>query len=377
MNIKRVTVGFLSILIFNISNISASEVSGTINNISSFTLPPKQLSIKSSYNKINDTIDIFDIKESELGSDASKYGSLGDSTGFDLSLGYGINNYISIYYDYENLDMKYIGSSLNNNKNDIFLRLNISNHPSNFFNSVSLDVGYSRNSADDLNIKNVSTLNSLFKKVKPDSNIFIKDDKVTISMDDTLIRLLDKDGKPIAPYISIGNLSDNSLYFRFLAGIRKGRSILDFYTGLKYVDINGEISLEPSSNNIIKDKVYQFAKSDISRNEKQALIGLSYKVEVGSFLFDFNYEYNRIFGRDIVNDNNHNNIINASLSTVVTKNLLIFVGGKLMLNQFNGVIPYLYNEYTAHKYDKKYGYMKVGFLYNFDTSEFFNKKMGF
>ncbi|MNN81568.1 hypothetical protein D3C81_1984060 [compost metagenome] len=42
-----------------------------------------------------------------------------------------------------------------------------------------------------------------------------------------------------------------------------------------------------------------------------------------------------------------------------------------MLHQFNGVIPYLYNKYTKNKYDKKYGYAKVGFVYNFDTSKLF------
>ena len=111
---------------------------------------------------------------------------------------------------------------------------------------------------------------------------------------------------------------------------------------------------------------------DISRGEKQALVGLSYKIELGRLLLEANYEYNRIFGRDIINDNNHNQIVNAAISTIITKNLLVFIGGKLMLNQFNGVIPYLYNEYTASKYDKKYGYMRVGFVYNFDTT-----KMGF
>ncbi len=368
MNIKKTTATLLGVLLLNLS-VEASDLSYTTNDIGAFTLPAKSFNIKGSYNRINDTIDFLNIKEQELGSSVvSKYGSIGDSSGIDLSLAYGINNYISLYYNYENLNMHYMGSTLNNHKNDIFLRLNISNHPTNFFNSVSMDIGYSRNNAVDLNIKNINTLNSLFKKIKPNSNIFIKEDKVTISVDNELVRLLDKNGKAVAPYISIGDLSDNSLYFRFLTGMRWSNTIVDFYTGIKYVDIHGLITLEPSTK-ILQDKISEFGKSDISRSEKQALFGISYKTEIGKFLLEANYEYDRIFSRNITNENNHNQIVNAAISTIVTNNLLIFVGGKLMLNQFNGVIPYLYNEYTASKYDKKYGYMKVGFVYNFDTSK--------
>ncbi len=373
MNIKKVTTSFLSILLFGTLSVEASDLSYTTNNIGAFTLPAKSFNIKASYNRINDDIDFLNIKEQELGSGVvSKYGSIGDSSGVDLSLAYGINDYISLYYDYENLNMHYMGSTLNNHKNDLFLRLNISNHPSRFFNSLSMDVGYVGNNAEDINIKNVSTLNSLLKKVKPNSNIFIQDDGVTISVDGDRVRLLEEDGTPIAPYISIGNLSDLSLYFRFLAGMKWTNSVLDLYAGVKYIDIHGEIALEPSNNSVIKEKVSEFGKLDISRGEKQALVGLSYKIELGRLLLEANYEYNRIFGRDIINDNNHNQIVNAAISTIITKNLLVFIGGKLMLNQFNGVIPYLYNEYTASKYDKKYGYMRVGFVYNFDTT-----KMGF
>ncbi len=354
------------------STLSAMEHALTTSDIRSFPLQKGHIGIRASYNRINDDIDIFDIKQKELGSTA-KFGTIGDATGLDLSLAYGATEFYSLFYNYERLNLHYIDTILHNNKNELYLKVNIYQNPMNFFETFSADIGYVRNSADDLDIKNRDRLNSMIQKVNPIPGLSI--DGPEIKYKNSSIVFLDpKTNKAVSPFVRIGDLSDNAFYLRFLTGMHYETNIFDLYAGLKYTSINTTISIEPHDNktlqNILNSKGYESV--DLDRNEKTFFLGFNYTVEFGSFIFDANYEYLTIWGRDDdVKKTQDNHIINSALSYIVNKNLLIFVGGKLMLHQFNGVIPYLYNKYTKNKYTKKYGYARVGLVYNFDTSRLF------
>ncbi|RUM64723.1 MAG: hypothetical protein DSZ05_07010 [Sulfurospirillum sp.] len=340
--------------------------------VRSFMLDKEDMSVKVSYNRVNDTIDIFDLKQKELGSTAN-FGTIGDSSGLDISLAYGVDEFYALFYNYEHLTLNYIDSQLKNNKNDLFLKVLVYRNPTAFFETLTADVGYVRNSADDLDIKDSAQLNKMIQKVNPIPGLSI--DGSVISYKNKLLVYYDAvTNKPISPFVRIGDLSDNSLYLRLLTGFHYETNIVDLYTGLKYTKINTTVSIEPHDaepmNTHLRNAGYEPVNLD--RNEKTWFLGFNYTVEFGNFILDTNYEYLTIWGRsDAIKKTDDNHIINAALSYIVNKNLLVFVGGKLMLHQFNGVIPYLYNKYTKNKYDKKYGYAKIGFVYNFDTSKLF------
>jgi hypothetical protein len=375
MNRKIVMLSALAATLFS-QSLGATEHALTTSDIRSFPLPQDRIGIRANYNRINDTIDIFDIKQKELGSTA-KFGSIGDSSGLDLSLAYGASEFYSFYYNFERLNLHYIDSTLKNNKNELYAKVNIYQNPMAFFETLSADIGFVRNSASDLDIKDKTQLNKMIEKVNPIPGLTI--DGSTIKYKNSAITLLDPvTNKAVSPFVRIGDMADNSLYLRLLTGFHYETNIVDLYSGLKYTSISTRVSLEPEKvieasaiNNTLKNKGY--APVDLDRNEKTFFLGFNYTVEFSSFIFDFNYEYLTIWGRgDDIKKTDDNHIINSALSYIINKNLLVFVGGKLLLHQFNGVIPYLYNKYTKNKYDKKYGYAKVGFVYNFDTENLFN-----
>jgi hypothetical protein len=138
----------------------ANEPALTTTEIRSFPLEKGDLGLKFSYNRINDTIDILNIKQKELGT-TENYGSIGDSSGIDLSLAYGTNEYLSLFYNYNYLGLHYIDEKLKNHKNEFYLKLNIYRNPMSFFETFSTDIGFVRNSAEDLSITSSSTLNTL------------------------------------------------------------------------------------------------------------------------------------------------------------------------------------------------------------------------
>ncbi len=352
--------------------LSATEHALTTADIRSFPLPKGRIGIRANYNRINDTIDIFDIKQKELGS-AARFGSIGDSSGIDLSLAYGAGEFYSFYYNYERLNLHYIDSKLKNNKNEFYTKVNIYQNNMRFFETLSADIGFVRNSAADLDIKDKNQLNKMIQKVNPIPGLTI--DGNAIKYKGYELKYSDPvTNEPLPPYISIGDMSDNSLYLRMLTGMHYETNIFDLYAGLKYTKIYTTITVEPKSNQSMQDllKSKGYEPVNLDRSEKSFFLGFNYTVEFSSFIFDLNYEYLTIWGRDdVVKKTDDNHIINSALSYIVNKNLLLFVGGKLMLHQFNGVIPYLYNKYTKNKYDKKYGYAKVGFVYNFDWNKLF------
>lgn len=349
--------------------LNANEPTMTTAPIRSFPLDKGDLSLKLNYNRINDTIDILDLKQKELGS-TSNFGSIGDANGLDLSLAYGIDEFYSLFYNYEHLSLNYIDSKLKNNKNDLFAKVVIYRNPMAFFETFTADIGYVRNSSSNLDIKDSTQLNKMIQKVNPIPGLSI-DGSVIRYKDNTLTFTDAKTNTAISPFVRIGDLSDSSLYLRLLTGMHYNTNIFDFYAGLKYTSINTQITVEPKSNtrlqSILKNGGYHPVTLD--RHEKTFFIGSNYTVEFSNFIFETNYEYLVIWGRDDdIKKTNDNHIINSALSYIVNKNLLVFIGGKLMLHQFNGVIPYLYNKYTKNKYTKKCGYAKIGFVYNFDTS---------
>ncbi len=300
-------IRIVSLFLLSILYLQATNVSATSQNIRSYPLPLGKTSIKANYNVISESLDIFSIRNDTAGK-ASHHGSLGNLSGIDFTLGYGLYKHTSLFYNfkYENID--YAGESLKNKKHDIFVKLNIYHNPSAMFNTFSTDIGFIHNSANDLSITG--------------SNLGIS---------------------------KMSDLNDNSLYMRLLVGSKIRSSILDFYLGLKYTSINTKL-----------DSI------SYERNEVAFNVGFQYTLELGEYLIETGYEYLRLFSRDIDNVKKSNNIFNLTFSRALNEKLLIFIGIKYFSNQYNGIIPYLYNEKTKNEFNQNFGYSTFGFVYSFD-----------
>ncbi len=354
--IKRTIL--ITTLLFSLQ--ASEDIAMTTNDIRAYPLNEKRGYISATYDRVNDTLDLFNVRASQLGN-AQNYGAIGDAVGYALSLGYGLRPYLSLHYNFERLHINYIDDKLKNSQHELYLKLNLYYNPTAFIESYAIDFGYVHNGADDLAIRKESTLNSMLKKIRPDGNFRLENDvfyygeNLSLSFGDT------------PPYLVIQNMSDTGYFIRLTAGTRIKRTILNMYLGIRTTSIDSDIVLKPY-NSIVQAAIDEFGDLDLSRNERSLFGGFSWTMEWHKFLFDLGYEYIRLVGRgDELGENNDNHIIKAAISRAVNDRTIVFIGGKLMLHQFNGVIPYLYNKYTQSKYDKKYGYARFGFVYNFDA----------
>jgi hypothetical protein len=287
----------------------ADDVAATIEDVRAFVLPTDSMTLRISYNRANDAVDPLNFNDTaEVG---SPYSALGDSSGIDLLVGYGLHQFFSLYYNFEALNIHYAGGLVENRQHDLYTRINFYDTPHYSFDDFSMDVGYIYNSAADFN--------------------------------------------------NMHDLSDNSFYFRLLLGSKFSSALLNFYTGFKYTSIDGYLHT-----------------NDIGRNEKSLMLGSSYTLEFSRYILDAKYEYTRIFDREsLLTENKHNHIFDINLAYTYHDNLLLYIGSKIMLNQFNGLIPYLYNTQTQAAFDKTYSLLKIGFVYNFNLLQGKKKPLGF
>ncbi len=301
----------LSLVLGLLSTLSAGserDIASTTEDIRAFVLQEDAISVRGAYHASNGAVDIFNLNENADAGDI--YSALGNGTGLDFSVAYGIHRHISLYYNFQAFNIDYAGEKLKNRQNDIYTRINFYDDPQRSFDDFSMDLGYMHNASTDLN-----------------------------------------------PQIT--DLSDDSFYIRLLLGSRFKSALLNFYTGFKYSSIDSTL----------------FGQ-DASRNEKSVNLGFTHTIEFSNFILDTGYEYIRLFSRESeITENKSNHIIKVNLSRALSDKLLVYIGSTTMLNQFNGLIPYLYNTQTQSSFDKVYTYVSLGFVYNFGTSSL-RKKSG-
>jgi hypothetical protein len=167
------------------------------------------------------------------------------------------------------------------------------------------------------------------------------------------------------PFVALKDTSDESIFIKILTGFYANHSLSDFYIGYKKTKIKNLITTTDEIKKLAADEGYDLEKR-LDRDEKMLFFGFNYSKESGSYIYEFNYEYEKFFRDEGLDYINYNHIVNASISYTITKNFLVNIGGKIMYRQFNGQIPYLYNKYTQTSYDHKYGYASVGLQYNFN-----------
>ena len=339
------------------------------------TLVPEKNSFNISieYILLNDTIDLFNLKDKEL-SGAKNLGSIGDINGYKIGFIYGLRDDLMISYNFTQTNLEYLSDTMKNTKHDIYLKYNLFQNSLAFFNSgVSVDVGYTRDSLTDFYLRDTNAINEMIKRVLPNEDAkLLKSDGVTpfanepfprakgyyARFNNTTTKLNEN------PYVSMEDTSDNSFYIRALTGFYSDHQITDFYTGYKYSKIKNTISTTKEILDLAKQKGYDLHKV-LDRDEGMAFLGFNYSFDSGSFIYEFNYEYDRFFRDSNLGYINYNHIINANISYALNKNTLLSLGGKIMYRQFNGEIPYLYSEYTQTTFDHKYGYARFGILYRF------------
>jgi len=340
----------------------AQNINYIVSDKHSFTMKKGALDIKSAYLKINDTIDVFNIKDRVAGD--SNYDSVGDLDGYEFGVRYGISARDTILVDYQLWNVSYDDSPLKNQKIKILNRYNLVSSKDSFFNAFSIDVGYIRDSSKPLNITSDSSLNALIQKVKPGTTVKLNDG--VLVKDGSTFAIYDKTGNIIKPYLSIENLKSDSYLARILVGkVLSPNNIIDFYIGAKFIDIKTSIDFYPKDNALLNSFIGDYKSVNLDRTEKSVELGFLYTLKVYKTIFEFNYEYTKIFRDKDVSYTDENTVIETTLAQELTKNALLYLGVRVMMQQFNTDVPYLYTKYTKTKFDKMYGFASFGALYRF------------
>ncbi len=327
----------ISLLFLTTLTLMAEDVTPFQESVSAFALPQNLFSINANLHYLDKDFDLFHTISSPS---ETSFGNLGKQTALDLTLSYGLQRHISLYYRLQTTKMDYDTSDLTNIQNRILARINFYDVPSYIFDDFSLDIGLIRNSSDDIDIKKTPYIQAT--------------NELT--------------GSTIHPKVHLSDLSDNSLFFRFIWGNRFSGALLNLYSGFKYSSVNGEMKLQPN-NQQLPNYDHYVATKDFSRDEKNLFAGFNFAIETENFIYNTNYQYLRIYGRPSnLKGKKDNSIFDLSIAYKAQKDLLFYIGGRLMLHSYNGLIPYLYNNYADNSLKHRYGYATIGVVYNFTTT---------
>jgi hypothetical protein len=337
-------------------------------------LPREGFRIDSSYIRVNDAVDIFNVRDAEIGS-LSQYGeSLGNLSGFHIGGQLGISRNNALFIKYDNWKLDYGGEDLTNHRFEGFYRRSIFMDKYKKISSSSLDLGFIYNQGSDIEIKNRTFLNSMMNKIAGNSGYSISSDGSTITNNEkkASITLYDNTGNKTSLYnqinsVNISDLSSKSLYMRILLGSSlNNHSVANIYGFSGYTDITTNISISPESLlTYVNTYGLNINIADLNRDEFFVGGGASYITEWSKIIMELQYDYTHIFRDSDLHYQKSSHELKMSLSTPIKNKVLVFIEGDIMFQQFNSSLPYLYNKYTQTQFDKKYGFAKFGLAYIF------------
>ena len=100
---------------------------------------------------------------------------------------------------------------------------------------------------------------------------------------------------------------------------------------------------------------------DLDRDEDYLKTGINLMVKLPLRIqVHLEYNYIRLFREDGLDYINYNHVFKADIDWFIKKWLVLNIGGVCYDRQFNGVIPFLYNEHTQTTFDHRYGMAHIG-----------------
>lgn len=347
------------ILLSLLGYVNAKDIIYTKQHIHAFLPPNNELNIQADIHLMNDTIDLLNIKEKELGS-SSSVNNMGDLTGFEFNIGYAFFDDFYINTNLNQQKIEYSQTDLVNTNFNIYLRYQIYQNTK---TAYAIDGGFDLNKADDLKVTDVTSINKFLKDEGASYNTtfgrFVYNDSSGVQQ--TFIYT-------VAPYVTLEDTQDYSFYLRGIVSYKTKKSLYDLYAGYKQinVDITTDTSVAHESNagvvakyNTLKDKLPS------SRTESMLFAGVNMVTQFGSFFTEVSYKYNKLLRSGELSRYDTNHILDINLIYALSDSIAIYAGGKVMTNQFNGEINYLYTKPTESSFDKKYGYARSGVMFRF------------
>ena len=352
---------FLSALLFITTLIHAEENpfgrALLLNHPSSTTLKQNEVELTLEYGVVNNTIDVFNIKSTEVSKERAE-SSYGDYDHVKAHLNIGLTDNDMLLGDFIVRTIDYGSNSITSRHYELGYRHSFSSW-------LALDVTLKGNDADDIRLTDINDLNSTVHKIDPRLSI----DSITplyiwfYKTGDTSLKI----GVPYqgTPYASLTEMYDLTGSARLTSGKQYTNIYpnLFFEAGYTYASALAYTNMFDKAGNDIKSKLPEFP-IDLSHNEIYTTFGINSFFHLpwnfGAYA-EYNFQY---FFRDKeFTEGNTNQTVVLELNYAITNSLRAAISGIYLHQQLNGVIPFLYNKQSQNSFDHKYGWAAFSLSY--------------
>ncbi len=309
---------------------------------------------------MNDTLDIFDVRESEITSSSRQYQAvLGDLTGGRAIINTAVTNTTTVHFEYQYLQLETGPVEVGVNTMELALHQQL---PLRSPVALAVAAGGRLNGAGDETIRRVRDIDAYLKRIEPRYSLRETPSHYLFS-DGTFNVYASKTGRPPLQ-VSLEEMRDRNLFLRIITGLNGTALSANFFAeaGLTHIDSEIASNLPVFIPADFQGQIEAFP-IDLERREYYWKAGFDLLIR-GPFdlLANVKYEYQDLVRDDGLDYVDYNHVVRADLSYPVNRSLAVNVGGVYFRRQFNGVIPYMYNRYTQTTFDHDYGYVQIGLI---------------
>jgi len=329
-------------------------------NPASMVIPKGRLEVGLFYGRVDDNVDVLNIKERELSTVSSQLraDSLGNYEHLRFYLNYGLTyrsmvltgiTFRSIDYGRGRLDVYSFSFSLRKSFHSLF----------------SFDFGFRGNVGEDKTFSDVRDINYYLHKFRPDVSIEV--DSYYVWFIKETADMIVKYGVPRKenPYFELKDLKDFTKFVRFTFG-----KAFDFIYPNLFLEY-GKTKISTKIDTNLKSMVPESYRDklpelpiDLSRNESYWKGGFSVFLRTPFRTLTYlEYSYVRLNRDADLGYVNYNHIVRAKIDYFLKSNVILSVGGEYFHRQFNGQIPFMYNKYSQTTFDHRYGWAEVGVVF--------------
>lgn len=293
-----------------------------------FVLPKGQVEGTFRLHKINDTLDLFNIKD-RLG---VANGTAGDMNGHSFGFRFGLSDKYTVLFDQYKRDYDYGRSKLGVHTQELALRTQWDRFTDRGV-PVAFQLSYRKNRGSGLSRRfSALTVNNATFNFNP----------------------------PVE--LDFSGISDTETGFSVIAS-KQLRSNL---VGSVFAGIySGDVSSGLSSTFPVPELQTLLDALSYSQTKKELGYSLHYDLNSrNSLVFDYHY-YLLKRSKDVSDPVRPNEVINAAYQYKATHNSFLTLSARYMKNQFIGDHNFLYNKLVASRSKKQYGYLTLGYTFRY------------
>jgi hypothetical protein len=296
---------------------------------SAYLMPKGQAEISLEHYRVNDTLDVFDVRQSITGSSETE---VGDMDGFGLGLNFGLSDRYTFLYKRSRKNYDFGRGVLDVKSESAGIRFNWKQGEGNK-PLISAQLTYRSNRGEGIN------------------RIFS-----TVTMNGVAFTF------PRPVKLEFGGVKDDEFGFMLMASKSLKPKLLGTVFGeVAFGDVKSELNSDLPLNelqSILDVLSYGQTKLDLG-------YALKYKMD-DTYTLHFDYHFIKMDrDMDVSDPVDTNEILNLKLTKKQSKHKYWFAEAKYLDNQFIGEHSFLYNKRVASRSDEKYGYLGFGYTFRY------------